>query len=33
MKRFDIELDERLEKLITSKGGVLTVGLLFEMRG
>ena len=33
MKSYAIEMDERLEKLVASRGGVLTVGVLFEMRG
>jgi hypothetical protein len=33
MKRFDIEIDKRLEDLIRSRGGVLTIGILYEMRG
>ena len=33
MKRFYVECCKRLKKLISSHGCVLTVGLLFEMRG
>jgi hypothetical protein len=33
MKRFDIEIDETLSSIIRSRGGVLTVGVFYEMRG
>ena len=33
MNRYDVEIDEGLLDLIRSRGGVLTVGILYEMRG
>jgi hypothetical protein len=33
MEDHELEISERLRDLIVSWGGVLTVGILFEMRG
>lgn len=33
MGSYEIDIGERLRNLIVSSGGVLTVGILYEMRG
>jgi len=33
MGAYEIEIGEALRDLVVSSGGVLTVGILFEMRG
>jgi hypothetical protein len=33
MGAYEIDIGEELRNLIVSSGGVLTVGILFEMRG